>query len=59
MSSNRAAQFARLDELVAIPDAELTEAEGKELEELAHLFVDAEYQDHVKKLAERPEKDSP
>lgn len=45
-------KFLRLDELAAKPDHELTEAEGAELESLAHLLVDPAYIEHHRALLE-------
>jgi len=50
--TTRAEKFARLDELVAKPEDDLSENEWNELDELAHLLADPEYQAHVRAFVE-------
>jgi hypothetical protein len=52
MTPERSAQFARLDELMAISEDDRSEDEWEEFERLAHLLADPEYQAHVRSLVE-------
>lgn len=47
---DRTAQFARLDELLAKIESDLTEEDWTELENFAGLLADPEYQAHRRAL---------